>query len=75
MKSSRILLALIGGWILFIGLDSTNGHMGARGARFLNKPLQLAFFITKILRTLVLFFIAAGTLLLVVRGNNGKQAD
>jgi len=75
MKSRNLLLSLIGGWILFIGLDSTNGHMGALGVRSLQKPLQLAFLVTKVLRTLVLFFMAASTFLLLVHQNKQTTVE
>ena len=71
MKYRKLLLTLIGGWILFIGLDSTNGHVGSLGVRSLKKPLQLAFFTTKILRTITLFILAASTFLLIAR--QGKR--
>ena len=67
MKSRKLLLTLIGGWILFIGIDSTNGHMGSLGARSLRRPLQIAYFATKALRTLVLFLLAAITFLLIAQ--------
>ncbi len=67
MKSRKLLLTIIGGWILFIGLDSANGHMGTLGVRTLRRPLQLAFFVTKALRTIVLFLLAASTFLLIAQ--------
>jgi hypothetical protein len=67
MKSRKLLLTLIGGWILFIGLDGANGHMGSLGVRTLRRPLQLAFFVTKTLRTIVLFLLAASTFLLIAQ--------
>ena len=69
MKSHKLLLTLIGGWILFIGLDSTNGHMSALAVRSLHKPVQVAFLITKFLRTIVLFILAASTFLLIAQPN------
>jgi hypothetical protein len=69
MKSPNLLLALIGGWILFIALDSTNGHMSSLGVRALHKPLQLAWFITKTVRTVVVFLLAVVTFLLVLQKN------
>jgi hypothetical protein len=74
MKYRKLVLTLIGGWILFIGFDSTNGHVGSLGVRSLKKPLQLAFFITKIMRTITLFILAACTFLLIARqGKKEKQ--
>ena len=76
MKYGKLLVTLLGGWILFIGLDTTNGHMGALGAKSLKKPLQLAWTATRILRTLTLFIMAACTLLLVARQDkHGKKQD
>ena len=76
MKYRKLLLTLIGGWILFIGLDSTHGHMGTVGVRSLKKPLQLAYASTKIARTILLFIIAISTFLLVAKQekkNNAKK--
>ena len=67
MKSPKLLLTLIGGWLLFIALDSTSGHMSSLGVRSLHRPLQLAWFVTKTVRTIVLFLLAASTFLLVVQ--------
>ncbi|MBN1578319.1 MAG: hypothetical protein JW913_17290 [Chitinispirillaceae bacterium] len=74
MKSRKLLLTLIGGWILFIGLDGTNGHMGAAGVRSLGRPLQLAWFFTRTLRTIVLFTLAASTFLLLAQRNGDKES-
>ena len=76
MKYRKLLLTLIGGWILFIGLDSTHGHMGAVDVRSLKKPLQIAYASTKIARTILLFIIAISTFLLVAKQekkNNAKK--
>ncbi len=69
MKSRNLLLALIGGTILFIGLDSTNAHMGSLGVRSLRKPIRVAFMITGKLRSAVLFLLAVCTYLLIAVRN------
>ena len=69
MKSRNLLFPLIGGWIMFIALDATNGKMGKLGIRSLGKPVQLAWFVTKTIRSFVLFCIAVVTFLVVVQGN------
>jgi hypothetical protein len=43
--------------------------------RSLQKPLQLAFLVTKVLRTLVLFFMAASTFLLLVHQNKQTTVE
>ena len=73
MKSRNLLLSLIGGWIMFIAIDATNGKMGKLGIRSLGKPVQLAWFITKTIRSLVLFCIAVVTFLVVVQGNKKQK--
>lgn len=75
MKYQKLLLTLIGGWIIFIGLDSTHGHMGSLGIRSLNKPIQLAYASTRIARTIILFTIAVCTFLLVAKQEKKKNAD
>lgn len=73
MKSRNLLLPLIGGWIMFIALDATNGKMGKLGVRTLGKPVQLAWFITKTVRSFVLFCVAVLTFLMVVQGNKKEK--
>ena len=75
MKSSKLLLTLTGGWILFIGLDSVNGNMSTLAVRSLYKPFQVAFFITKCLRTIVLFILAASTFLLITQQNKKSSVS
>lgn len=67
MKSYKLLMALIAGWILLVGINSANGHIGSLGAKSLRKPLQLAYFITKTFRTVALFFLAIATFIMVSR--------
>ena len=73
MKSRKLLLTLIGGWILFLGLDGANGRIGALGVRSLGRPLQLAWLLTRMLRTIVLFLLAASTYLLVAQQADDKK--
>ena len=73
MKSQKLLLTLIGGWILFIVVDGANGRMGSLGVRSLARPLQLVWFLTRMLRTIVLFLLAVSTYLLVARQTDGKK--
>jgi hypothetical protein len=73
MKSRKLLLTLIGGWILFIVVDGANGRMGALGARSLPRPLQLLWFVTGMLRTIVLFLLAASTYLLVAQQGDDNE--
>lgn len=75
MKYGKLLLTLIGGWILFIGIDSTHGHMGALGVRSLTKPLQIAYASTKFVRTFVMFVIAVCTFLLIAKQGKKKNTD
>jgi len=75
MKSRNLLLPLIGGWIMFIALDTTNGKMGKLGIRSLGKPVQLAWFITKTIRSFVLFCIAVVTFLVVVQGSKKQKTE
>jgi hypothetical protein len=65
MKAYKLLLAMIGGWLLFIGFDSINGKIGLKGASKLAKPLQIAFFTTKAVRTIIMFLLAVETLFVV----------
>ena len=75
MNYRKLFLALIGGWILFIGLDSTHGHMGTLGVKSLGKPLRIAYASTKVLRTIILFLIAVCTFLLVAKQEKKKTVD
>ena len=75
MNYQKLLLTLVGGWILFVGLDSTHGHMGALGVKSLRRPLQLAYAATRIARTLIIFVIAITTLLLVSKQEKKKKND
>ncbi len=73
MKYQKLLLTLIGGWILFIGVDSTHGHMGALGIKSLKRPIQFAYATTRIVRTIILLVIAAATLMLVAKQEKKKN--
>jgi hypothetical protein len=75
MKYQKLLLTLIGGWILFIGIDSTHGHMGSLGIRSLKRPIQFAYATTRIVRTIILLVIAASTLLLVAKQDKRKSDE
>lgn len=67
MNSGKIIAALIGVWLLFIGIDSANGRVAKKGAMLLGRPLQLFFTVTRVVRTLLLFKLAVITFLLVAR--------
>lgn len=73
MNSRNLLLTLIAGWIVFIGLDSAQGRMGSSGIRLLRKPVQVLYGTTKIVRTIVLFFMAISTLLVVASPNSRSR--
>lgn len=75
MKYGKLLLTLIGGWILFVGIDSTHGHVGSLGVRSLKKPLQIAYASTKVVRTFVMFVIAVCTFILIAKQGKKKKTD
>lgn len=75
MKSRNLLLPLIGGWIMFIAIDATNGKVGKLGVRSLGKPVQFAWFVTKTIRSFVLFCIAVVTFLVVVQGSKKEKVS
>jgi len=67
MNSGKIIAALLGAWLLFIGFDSANGRIAKKGALLLARPLQMLFTITRTVRTLLLFKLAVITFLLIAR--------
>jgi len=67
MKSGKLIAMLIGGWLLFIGLDTAHGKIGKRGALYLAAPLKTMFNVTSVIRTILLFKIAVLTFLLIAR--------
>jgi len=71
MKSFSPLLMLIGGWILFAGLDCVGGRMTAAHSRSWRKPLRTAFAIVGGVRTAALFFLAVATFV-VMAGHQGS---
>lgn len=61
MKSGKMIAALIGVWLMFIGFDSAHAKIGKKGVTLLPRPVQLSFTLLRAVRSILLFKIAVLT--------------
>lgn len=70
MNSGKVILSIIGGWLLFIMFEVVSGRIARRGTAMLTHPLRLTYAVFGTARNIMLFAIAVVTFGLMVKHNS-----